>query len=154
MNFNIILAVLEYKGILTEDEAKALVEHLTNATQSSDYRDAQASIKKFLSAPDAQLANLGPVGPEQAAEELRARSLPPIQATDPTPEEPVDSEPVATPEPEVVPTEAKKTEPKKQFAIYLTSQYSLAIRPVKPSRALLVFYLINEKDNYGWYYIY
>lgn len=102
MNFNIILAVLEYKGIITEDEAKALVEHLTNATQSSDYRDAQASVKKFLSAPDAQTANLGPIGPEQAAEELRARSLPPIQATDS-----VEDESVAKS------TETKKTEPKK-----------------------------------------
>lgn len=48
MNLNIILAILEHKGIITEDEANKLADHLQVATQSSYYKDAQAVVKKLL----------------------------------------------------------------------------------------------------------
>jgi uncharacterized Zn finger protein len=48
MNPNILLAVLEQKAIITEEEAEKLAEHLANATQSAYYKDAQNVVKKLL----------------------------------------------------------------------------------------------------------
>lgn len=52
MNLNIILAILEQKGIITEDEANKLADHISIATQSSYYKDAQDAVKKLLDAPE------------------------------------------------------------------------------------------------------
>lgn len=52
MNLNIILAILEQKGIITEDEANKLADHISIATQSSYYKDAQEVIKKLLDIPE------------------------------------------------------------------------------------------------------
>lgn len=52
MNHNLILAILEQKGIITEEEANKLADHLQVATQSSYYRDAQEVVKKLLDVPE------------------------------------------------------------------------------------------------------
>jgi hypothetical protein len=48
MNHNAILAVLEQKAIITEEEAEKLAEHLADGIQSTHYKDAQATVKKLL----------------------------------------------------------------------------------------------------------
>lgn len=52
MNYNIIFAILEHKGIITEDEAIKLSDHISIATQSSYYKDAQEVVKKLLDASE------------------------------------------------------------------------------------------------------
>jgi hypothetical protein len=48
MNFNVILAIFENKGIITEDEAIAIAEYLAQSPQSTHYVDAQRDIAKLL----------------------------------------------------------------------------------------------------------
>lgn len=48
MNPNLLLATLEHKGIITEEEASKLSEYIATSTQSTIYKDAQAAIKKLL----------------------------------------------------------------------------------------------------------
>lgn len=48
MNPNIILAILERKGIITKDEALAAAEHVANSPQSTYYDDARHSIEEFI----------------------------------------------------------------------------------------------------------
>lgn len=48
MNLNILLAILEVKEIITEEEAIKIAEWLSTATQSTYYKDAQAAVKKLL----------------------------------------------------------------------------------------------------------
>jgi hypothetical protein len=48
MNLNIIVALLETKGIITHDEAEKLVAYLANSPQPTDYRDAISEVKLLL----------------------------------------------------------------------------------------------------------
>lgn len=48
MNINLLLAVLEYKEIITEEQAEKLAESFAQGIQSAHYRDAQALVKKIL----------------------------------------------------------------------------------------------------------
>jgi len=48
MNLNALLAVLEYKEIITGEEAQELTEHFANGIQSVHYKDAQEVVKKIL----------------------------------------------------------------------------------------------------------
>lgn len=48
MNLNILLALLEEKGIIDGDEAERLADHLASGIQSTYYKDAQATVKKLL----------------------------------------------------------------------------------------------------------
>ena len=48
MNQNTILAILEHKKIITEDEAVKIAEYLQGATQSTHFVDAQRAIKTLL----------------------------------------------------------------------------------------------------------
>lgn len=48
MNLNVLLAVLEHKAIITEEEAKKLAEHLQSGIQSVNYKDAFEQVKKLL----------------------------------------------------------------------------------------------------------
>lgn len=48
MNLNVLLAVLEYKDIITEEQARELSDNFANGIQSAHYKDAQAVVKKIL----------------------------------------------------------------------------------------------------------
>lgn len=48
MNLNVLLAVLEYKEIITEEQAQELAENFASGIQSAHYKDAQATVKKIL----------------------------------------------------------------------------------------------------------
>lgn len=48
MNQNLLLAILEAKDLITEDQANALAEYLSSGVQSMYYKDAQAAVKKIL----------------------------------------------------------------------------------------------------------
>lgn len=48
MNQNMLIAVLQAKGIINEDEAYKLVDFLSNSPVPSYYKDAQAAVKKLL----------------------------------------------------------------------------------------------------------
>jgi hypothetical protein len=48
MNLNVLLAVLEYKEIITEEQAIDLADNFANGIQSAHYKDAQAAVKKIL----------------------------------------------------------------------------------------------------------
>lgn len=48
MNFNVLLAILEKKGIITNDEAYKIADYLQTATQSTFYKDAELAIDKLL----------------------------------------------------------------------------------------------------------
>lgn len=48
MNLNILLAVLEYKELITEEQAEKLADSLATGIQSVHYKDAQALVKKLL----------------------------------------------------------------------------------------------------------
>jgi hypothetical protein len=52
MNPNIILAILERKGIITQDEALATAEHVANNPQSTYYGDAQEAVRGFITPAD------------------------------------------------------------------------------------------------------
>lgn len=49
MNINLLLAVLEYKEIITEEQAEELANNLENGIQSVHYKDAQVFVRKLLS---------------------------------------------------------------------------------------------------------
>lgn len=85
MNFNALIAVLVIKQIITQDEGEKLVEHLHDKPQSTELRDAIAAVGEIIGAPVASTvaAALGPVGPEQAREELAARSAQPTSPAAP-----------------------------------------------------------------------
>lgn len=72
MNQNAVIAVLVTKGVLTREEADRLVDHLHTKPQSANLEDTLRTVSEVLSPPTAPL--LGPVGPEQAAEEAIART--------------------------------------------------------------------------------
>lgn len=48
MNLNVLLAILEYKEIITEEQAEELADNLANGIQSVHYKDAQTMVKKIL----------------------------------------------------------------------------------------------------------
>lgn len=51
MNMNLLIAVLEAKGIISHDEAMRLVENLNNAPQATFYTDALATVKRLTDKP-------------------------------------------------------------------------------------------------------
>lgn len=48
MNVNLLLAVLEYKEIITEEQAEELADDFAKGIQSAHYKDAQATVKRIL----------------------------------------------------------------------------------------------------------
>lgn len=48
MNINLLLAVLEYKELITEEQALELAENFSKGIQSAHYKDAQATVKSIL----------------------------------------------------------------------------------------------------------
>lgn len=91
MNINILLGILEVKGIVSHDEAVRVAEHVANAPQSTYYQDGLDAVITLLDTPAPPvLMNIGPVGPEQAAEEAAARAA---QPTAPAGGSPIEAKP-------------------------------------------------------------
>lgn len=74
MNFNTILALLEIKGVISREEGEKINEHVNNRPQSTHLADAVTQVRELLGETTLQAPALGPVGPEQANEEVTAQA--------------------------------------------------------------------------------
>jgi hypothetical protein len=74
MNINALIAVLLLKGIISQDEAERLVDHINNKPQSTVLSDVIATVTLLLDNPALSILPgvLSTGGPEQQAENQAA----------------------------------------------------------------------------------